>query len=53
MEIADEHIGIMTKALEDYRRWFDDSSESDIEYREKIDAASRKIMRDFSQGGGI
>ena len=39
MEIADEHIGIMREALEDYRRWFDDSSESDIEYKEMIDAA--------------
>ena len=44
MEIADEHIGIMTEALEDYRRWFDDHSESDIAYRKKIDAALEALL---------
>ena len=44
MEIADEHIGIMRESLEDYRRWFDDSSESDIEYKEKIDAALEALL---------
>jgi len=44
MEIADEHIGIMTEALEDYRRWFDEHSESDIAYREKIDAALEALL---------
>ena len=43
MEIADEHLGIIQEALEDYRRWFDDHSESDIEYRKKIDKALEAI----------
>ena len=44
MEIADEHIGIIREALEDYRRWFDDHSESDIAYRKKIDAALEALL---------
>lgn len=44
MEIADEHIGIMKEALEDYRRWFDGHDESDIGYREKIDAALEALL---------
>ena len=44
MEIADEHTGIMTEALGDYRRWFDDHSESDVAYRKKIDAALEALL---------
>ncbi len=39
MEMPDEHIGIIQEALADYRRWFDEESESDIEYRRIIDQA--------------
>ena len=39
VKIADEHLGIIKEALQDYRRWFDDHSESDIEYRKIIDTA--------------
>lgn len=44
MEIADEHIGIIREALEDYRRWFDGHDESDIGYRKKIDAALEALL---------
>jgi len=39
MKIADKHLGIIQEALADYRRWFDDHSESDVEYRRRIDRA--------------
>ena len=44
MEIAAEHIGIIQESLEDYRRWFDDSTESDVAYRKKIDAALEALL---------
>jgi len=43
MEIADECLGIIHAALEDYRRWFDGDSESDVAYREQIDKALEAI----------
>ena len=43
MKIADEHLGIIQEALEDYRRWFDGDSESDIAYKERIDKALEAI----------
>jgi len=51
MEIADEHLDIIQEALEDYRRWFDDPSESDVEYRKRIDAALNaiKLNNDFGE----
>ena len=44
MEIADKHLGIIQEAMEDYRRWFDDSTESDVAYRKKIDAALEALL---------
>jgi hypothetical protein len=38
MEVSDEHLGIIQEALADYRRWFDGDNESDVAYREVIDA---------------
>jgi hypothetical protein len=45
MEISDEHLGIIQESLEDYRRWFDGDSESDIEYRKEIDAALQAVSQ--------
>ena len=44
-EIADEHLGIIQEALEDYRRRFDGSSESDAQYRRMIDRALCGLWR--------
>ena len=38
-EIPDEYLGIIQEALADYRRWFNGDDESDVTYREVIDAA--------------
>ena len=43
MEIADEQLGIIREALEDYRRWFDGDSESDFDYRKQIDKVLEAI----------
>jgi len=44
VETAGQHLGIIQEALEDYRRWFDEHSEPDVEYRKRIDAALEDLM---------
>lgn len=43
MEIPNEHLAIIKEALADYRRWFDGDDESDVDYRNVIDAALNAV----------